>query len=516
MDARWVTGILLAAVVVAVGQEAHQHGSGNEERLGDVTFPVSCAPEVQKPFERGVALLHSFAYAAAEKQFVEIARTDEKCAMAHWGMAMSYYHQLWEPRIAATDVERGQREMETAQRMEGTAREREYIAALGAFYRDAGTVKQETRAEAYAEGMAQASERQPKDVEAQIFQALALLSTASPRDRSRKNQKRAAEILEPLYKQYPQHPGIAHYLIHAYDNPELASRGLPAARAYAQIAPAAPHALHMPSHIFTQLGLWDDSIRSNQAARDAAHGQGDVGEELHAMDYLEYAYLQAGKNEEALKLREAALGMKGLAPGDFKAGYAAAAIPVRYAMERGAWAEAGAIEPRAESLPQVAALSYWGRAVGFARSGKTEAAEHEVGELQKCLEKVRAAQDEYWAAQVEIQLSEARGWIAYAKGQTEEAAALLRKAAEQEDGLEKRPITPGPMVPAREQLGELLLESHQPREALREFEKGMANAPRRRGALSGAARAAEMAGERTKAEGYRKELNNLSTERAER
>ena len=517
MDARWVTGMLLAAAVVAAGQETHRHGGGIEERLGSVTFPVSCTAEVQKPFERGVALLHSFAYAAAEKQFAEISQADEKCAMAHWGVAMSYYHQLWDPRIAATDVERGRREIETAQKIGGgTEREREYIAALEAFYRDTGTVKPETRAAAYAEAMSRASVQGAQDVEAQIFEALALLSTASASDRSRRNQKRAAAILEPLYKEYPQHPGIAHYLIHAYDNPELARSGLPAARAYAQIAPAAPHALHMPSHIFTQLGLWDDSIRSNQAAREAAHSHGDVGEELHAMDYLEYAYLQAGKNEEASKLRETVVAMKGLAPGDFKAGYAAAALPVRYAIERRAWAEAGAIEPRAESLPQVAALSYWGRAVGLARSGKTEAAEHEVAELQRCLEKIRTAQDEYWAAQVEIQLAEAGSWIAYAKGQKEEATALLRKAADQEDGLEKRPITPGPLVPAREQLGELLLESHQPREALREFEEGMANAPRRRGGLRGAAVAAELAGETTKAERYRKELSNLSAERAER
>jgi hypothetical protein len=501
--------VVLAAWGVAggiLGQEQHAH-SGTDS-LGEVSFSVSCLPAVEKPFERGVALLHSFSYAAAEKQFASVSKADPQCGMAHWGVAMSYYHQLWEPRITPTDAERGQREIEKAQQLaSGSARESGFIDALAALYRDAAKVSQEKRALAYTEAMERVAGRQPSDPEAQTFYALALLSTASPSDRSRSNQKRSAEILEPPYRQYPQHPGIAHYLIHAYDNPEMARMGLPAARAYAQIAPAAPHALHMPSHIFTLLGLWRDSIESNQAARAAAQGEKDIGEELHAMDYLEYAYLQAGQYEDAERLLGELDGMAaGLPHGDFKVGYAAAAMPARYAVERRKWAEAASIAPREGELLQVAAVTYWARAIGWARGGSAEAADREIEKLQPCLGKLRRTGDAYWAAQVEIQMDEAKAWAAFATGRNGEALALMRSAADKEDALEKRPVTPGPMVPAREQLGELLLEGQKPGEALTEFETALKHAPGRRGALAGAVRAAELAGEQDKAKRLKTEL----------
>lgn len=508
---RAVAALLLALTVLpppSPSQEQHQHPP--PQKLGQVVFPVSCAPTVQKSFNLAVALLHSFAYSAAEKTFLEIVQTDPGCSMAHWGAAMSYYRQLWEPPILPADLQRGPSEIQKAKSLGGNSpREQMFIDALVLFYQDAPRVPHATRALAYQKSMATLAAHNPNDRESQIFYALALLATAPPTDRSRTNQKNAAAILEPLFHQYPQHPGVAHYLIHAYDNPELAKQGLPAARAYAQIAPSAPHALHMPSHIFTLLGLWQDSIRSNSAAQAAAHQQGDTGEQLHAMDYLMYAYLQAGQNVEAAQLLQYLQAMHELAASDFKNAYATAAMPVRYAIERREWLEAAAIPPKPESPPQVSAITYWCHAVGLARSGKPDAAAPEVEKLNRSLRELREKNDGYWSAQVEIQINEAKAWIAHAKGQQDESISLLRSAAEKEDGLEKHPVTPGAIVPAREQLGDLFLEQNQAAEALREFEASLANAPRRRGSLSGAARAAGMAGDSTKAKAFKKELQAL-------
>jgi tetratricopeptide (TPR) repeat protein len=323
----------------------------------------------------------------------------------------------------------------------------------------------------------------------QVFYALALLANASPNDKTHARQKQAAELLEPLYRTYPQHPGIAHYLIHAYDNAELASRGLPAARAYAQIAPSAPHALHMPSHIFTRLGLWDDSIASNRGARDAARREGDRGEELHAMDYLVYAYLQSGRDEEARQVVEQLKQMQELEPGDFKVAYAATAMPVRYAVERGQWADAAAIPTPAGAPPHVAAVAVWARGVGLARTGHPAEARAEIARLQDLAEQLRKSGRDYWATQAEIQKREVAAWSTQAEGNPDEATQLMRTAANDEDAIEKLPVTPGPIVPAREQLGYMLLEQNRPADALKEFQKSLAMAPGRHGALQGAARA---------------------------
>ena len=291
---------LLVVVSCSSAQESHSHPA--PEKLGKVSFPTSCAPAVQEQFDRGVALLHSFAYSAAENVFQGVAEKDPQCAMAHWGLAMTYFHQLWEPPIAPGTIVIAQTEIQHAQQIGAVSdRERQFIHAATLVYQDADTVPYRTRALNYESAMSDLAAKNPKDVEAQVFYALALLSNASPTDKTHTRQKQAAALLEPLDRIYPQHPGIPHYLIHAYDNAELAPRGLAAAKAYTQIAPSAPHALHMPSHIFTRLGLWDDSIASNLAARQAAHQQGDTGEELHAMDYLVYAYLQSGRNEEAVR-----------------------------------------------------------------------------------------------------------------------------------------------------------------------------------------------------------------------
>jgi tetratricopeptide (TPR) repeat protein len=332
----------------------------------------------------------------------------------------------------------------------------------------------------------------PTEVEAQVFYALALISNASPTDKTHFKQKQAAALLEPLYRELPNHPGIPHYLIHACDSQELASRGLAAARAYSGIAPSAPHALHMPSHIFTRLGTWDDSIASNLAARTAAHQQGDTGEELHAMDYLVYAYLQCGRDLEAAKVIQSLSSMQNLDAGDFKSGYATTAMPIRYIVERRQWSEAEKVSlPPTSALPQVFAIAVWARGLGFARNGHPKEARKQAEALRQIEDRLRASGAAYWATQVDIMTREVIAWSAQADGRLDEAAAVLRSAADAEDGIEKLPATPGPIIPAREQLGELFLEQGNFTSASKAFETALVNAPGRRGALQGAARASQ-------------------------
>ena len=330
------------------------------------------------------------------------------------------------------------------------------------------------------------------DVESQVFYALALLANASPADKTHSRQKEAAALLEPLDRTNPEHPGVPHYLIHAYDNAELAPNGLVAARAYSQIAPSAPHALHMPSHIFTRLGLWDDSIASNLAARQAAHEQGDTGEELHAMDYLVYAYLQSGRDKQAGELIEQLNSMPNLNREEFKIAYASTAMPIRYAVERSQWADAVGIVPPTGAPPQVAAIAIWARGLGLARGGHAAEARVEVDRLRQIEAQLRMSGSSYWATQVEILKHEVMAWSAQADGNPEEAVKLMSAAADKEDAVEKLPVTPGPIVPAREQLGYLLLEQNHPDLALKEFEIALVNAPGRRGATLGAAKAAQL------------------------
>ncbi len=472
-------------------QQTHSHGA--PEKLGKVSFPVSCAPAVQEHFNRGVALLHSFAYAAAENTFQLVAEQDPGCAMAHWGMAMSYFHQLWQPSIAPATISIAQNEIQRAQQIgAGSEREKEFINALGLIYQDAATVPYRTRALSYERAMSDVASENRKDVEAQVFYALALLANADPFDKTHAKQKQAADLLEPLDRSYPQHPGIPHYLIHAYDNAELAPKGLAAARAYSQIAPSAPHALHMPSHIFTRLGLWQDSITSNLAATQAARQQGDTGEELHAMDYLVYAYLQSGSDNEAAQVIQQLKNMPGLNSGDFKVSYATTAMPVRYAVERSQWPDAAAIVPPTGAPPHVVAVAVWARGLGLARTGRASEARTEIDRLRQIEEQLHTSGNAYWAIQVGILKREVMAWSAQAEKKPDEAAALLRASADQEDAVEKLPVTPGPIVPAREQLGDLLLKQNHPGLAFKEFQTALINAPGRRGALQGSARAAEL------------------------
>jgi hypothetical protein len=484
--------VLLFIVPFSSAQETHDHGT--PERLGKVSFPTSCAPAVQQQFNRGVALLHSFAYSAAEKAFESIAEQDPHCAIAHWGAAMSYFRQLWEIQILPANASLGQRQIQLAQQIgASTERERQFIQALALIYRDADTVPYSTRASNYEHAMSALAREESNDVEAQVFYALALLANASPTDKTHAKQKQALAILEPLDRAYPDHPGIPHYLIHACDNAELAPTGLSAARAYSLIAPSAPHALHMPSHIFTRLGLWDDSIASNLAAQAAAHHQGDTREELHAMDYLVYAYLQTGRDQKAYQVIQQLKDMPKLKTSDFAAGYASTAMQVRYAVERSRWADAAIIVPPAGDPPQVVAVAVWSRGLGLARTGYASEAGAEITKLRQLEEQLRASRENYWATEVGILKQEVKAWSAQANNKPEEAAALMRASADQEDSIEKLPLTPGPILPAREQLGDMLLEQNHPAPALKEFQAALINAPGRRGALQGAAKASALA-----------------------
>ena len=493
--------LLLAFSPSLDAQEAHSHSA--PEKLGKVSFPISCLPAVQQQFDRGVALLHSFAYTPAENAFRRVAELDPQCAMAHWGIAMTYFHQLWDPPLSPATISTALREIQLAQQIRvsksiraSSERERKFIDALGLIYQDAVTVPYRTRALNYDRAMGDLAAENRKDVEAQAFYALALLASASPTDKTHANQKLAADLLEPLYRAYPEHPGIPHYLIHAYDNAELAPRGLAAARAYSKIAPSAPHALHMPSHIFTRLGLWEDSIASNLAARTAAHQQGDTGAELHAMDYLVYAYLQSGRDADAAEVVQQLRNMSKLDTEDFIIGYASTAIPVRYAIERGQWADAASIVPPTGAPPHVVAIAVWARGLGLARSGRLAEAQTETDRLRQIEVELRTSGNDYWATQVGILVREVMAWSAQTNSNLEEAVALMREAADKEDTIEKLPVTPGPILPAREQLGYLLLQQNNPGPASKEFATALANAPGRRGALQGAARAAELSSQK--------------------
>ena len=480
----------IAAIYLAANAQEHEHSA--PEKLGKVNFPTSCSSNEQQNFERAVALLHSFAYSAAEKAFRDVIKSDPKCAMAHWGVAMTYFHPLWEPYLASQDVASGRAEIDEAKRIGGSEHERELIDALTVLYANADSKPYRERANAYLQAMRKIAERNPNDVESQVFYALALLGISSPADKTHANEEKAVDLLEPLFQKYPQHPGIPHYLIHACDNVKMAQRGVSAARAYSKIAPSAPHALHMPSHIYTRLGMWEDSIASNIAARKAAHDQDDVGEELHAMDYLTYAYLQLGRDADAERVLKDLGTMSKLHANEFKIGYASSAMPARYAIERRKWSDAAQLVPIEGAQPHTRAITIWARSVGLSRSGKPAEARQEIEKLKTAHEQLRAAGDEYWATQVHAQVNETLAWCAVAEKKSDEAIKLMRAAADEEDAIEKRPVTPGAIVPAREQLGDLLLETGDAKNAVKEFDAALTQIPKRRGALMGKERAAAM------------------------
>lgn len=501
-------GILAASSFSAEKSTAqHEHGSIPSAGLGTVNFPTSCSPSVQSDFNGAVALLHSFWYTKSEAAFAAIAEADPSCGMAEWGIAMSHFRQLWDPptpgdiAIAWPAVRRAKSAGAKTQR------ERDYIAAMEIFYKDADKRPHSARALDYEKSMQQIYERYPQDYEAAIFYALAVRANAPINDKTYSNQKKASAILVKLFVQFPDHPGLAHYIIHCDDYPSLAPLALDAARRYAQIAPDAPHALHMPSHIFTRLGLWQESIDSNLASASSAAKNGLVGDQLHAMDYLVYAYLQTAQDEKALAVSRA---MPKPQPGDaayFTALYATAVVPARLAVERHRWSDAASLVLPSDIFPggrysSTEADLYFAKALGAARSGDTDAARNTLRQMASSRERLVHNNDKYAAGLVDIQQESVSAWIAFAEGQKENALRQMRSAADHEDATEKLPVTPGVIVPARELLGEMLLETKQPAPALEAFETSLRFAPERFNSLYGAARAAQLSADHQKTAAY--------------
>ncbi|HXW61681.1 MAG TPA: hypothetical protein VEJ45_03715 [Candidatus Acidoferrales bacterium] len=511
-----ISMVIMAAVCAtfaapALAQHEHEHPAGDVGRLGKVNFPISCDPSVQQQFNTAVAMLHSFWYEKASDTFATVAQNDPHCGMAYWGIAMTHYHPIWEAPGPA-DLKAGVSALEQARTASAkTQREQDYIAAIGTFYKDNDKLDHRTRALAYEKAMEQLQARYPDDSEAAVFYALALLATAPPSDKTYVNQRKAGAILEKIFVEQPEHPGVAHYIIHAYDYPPLADKALEAARLYAKIAPDSPHALHMPSHIFTRLGLWQESIDSNLASAASAQKNNAPGNELHAKDYLIYAYLQGAQDLEAKKALEAPPQGRADDPQYMNWLYAMGASPARYAVERHRWAEAAALPVPANTFPReryswTEANLHFARALGASHTGDLEAAQEDVRQLASIREILTQENNKYWADQVDIQHEVATAWITLAEGKREQALQQMRSAADHEDQTDKHNVTPGVILPARELLGDMLLELKQSAEALVAFEATLRTAPNRFNALSGAAHAANLSGDTEKARSYSAKL----------
>jgi tetratricopeptide (TPR) repeat protein len=521
--------LVTASVVLRHVECATAPEPGDLRGVGNVTFPITCAPDVQSDFARGVALLHSFFYEEARRVFTSVAERDPKCPMAEWGIAMTWWHPIWTPPNP-DEMRAGKAAIQKAMAMNaGSDRERGFITALNTYYNTAdilsaapvgqschGPVGPRDRVVAYEKAMRQLRDKYPDDFEVETFYAFAVLGVgyATPNDTSLSKQLEAAGILEKLWKQSPSHPGVVHYLIHSYDYPQFAQRGLTAAQTYNSIAPWVPHALHMPSHIFTRLGMWDESIAANQASAEASrayaamrHRDAAEAEELHALDYLAYSYLQEAQDAEAKKIVEIAAKVKKTNPElEFSAAYALAAIPTRYAFERNDWTAAANLSipnlPHWSSFPFMEALIEYGHALGRAHTGDVEGARKAIARMQQLREATKDPKFDYFKSHLDLQMQAASAWVAATEGREKEAIDLLRRAADSEDILGKHPVSPGAFVPIREQLGSLLLEVGQSTEAQREFEAALKIYPGRFRGLYGAAQAAELAGDNENATRY--------------
>lgn len=493
-----------AALGFCLAQSAF--GQSDDQKLGKVQFETSCKPEAQKLFNQAMLYQHSFWYRASQKVFEDALKTDPECGIAYWGIALSLLFNPHAPPpgpnlpLGLTALEKGKAVGAKTQR------ERDYLDALWVMYADHDKVDHRTRLLAYAKAMEALAQRYPKDDEAQIHYALALNTSASPADKTYANQLKGAALLEPIWKRQPQHPGVAHYLIHLYDYPPIAAKGLEAARRYAKIAPAAPHAQHMPSHIFTRVGYWKESIASNSDSARSAKGGGDFDEQLHAMDYMVYAYLQLGQDQKAKAIVDEMNAVTGINPRRFVGPYALAVSPARYVIERGDWKSAAQLQVKPSQFAYADAMTHFARALGAARSGNPEAAKADVARLGELREKLREAKDAYWTEQVNIQAQVASAWVLYAEGKHDEALKAMSAAADAEDKTEKHPVTPGVPKPARELYGVVLLERGMAKEALVAFEATLKKEPNRLGAYAGAAQAAAKSGDTAKAREYSKKI----------
>jgi tetratricopeptide (TPR) repeat protein len=492
----------------SAAQENHQHAL-TEEEVGSVKFSTSCSPAVEKNFNRAVALLHSFQYEQVRQAFTEIAKQDPQCAMAQWGIAMSYFHGLWNN----SDFAAGRSYIQKAYGLtrtnpNTTVRERDYILALAEIYTP-DDKSDSAHAQAFEQKMAALQSAYPNDDEAAVFHALALVIAAPKTDKTFANQRKCGEILEPIFAKQPHHPGVAHYIIHCYDNPVLAEQGLGAARMYAKIAPASAHANHMPSHIFTRVGSWNESIASNLKSEELATDaektstNGEARDQrLHAMDYLEYAYLQSGRVKKARGVvddLEALTAANGLTlTGD----YAIAAIPARYAMELSDWNYASELKVRAAGVPWAQAITWAAIGIGSARSGNLDRATNAENTLDALRSETMKLNNIYWGNQIEVQRREVAAWIIQKKGHGADAIAMMRSAAELEESMDKDAITPGAVIPAREMLAQMLALENRPVESIAEYEAVLKIAPKRFNAIYGAARAAEASGNTAAAKRY--------------
>jgi tetratricopeptide (TPR) repeat protein len=505
---------IVLAPLPAAGQHQHaaaphQHPAGGHEQLGTVDFVTSCTAAAKPDFNRAVALLHSFEFGDAIKGFTAALGKDPSCAMAEWGIAMSRWgNPFGAAQRAAKPLEEGAAAVARGKALAPkTPREQAYLGAVGELFANVATVDQRTRFVAYRDAMAALAAANPTDPEAQIFYALSVAGSHVPSDKSYAQLLKAGEILEGLIGKYPEHPGLSHYIIHSYDVPALADRGLAAARRYAKIAPSAPHALHMPSHTFTRVGSWQESIDTNIASAESARKLNSTAEELHAMDYQAYAALQTGQDGVVKALIVALPPIKarfdpdaigGAAPGS--AGlYAIAAIPARYALERGDWKAAAALTPESSKFVFPEAQTWFAKALGAARSADAAGTKAAIAELMRIREELTAKKEVYWAEQAEIQRRTATAWLALVEGRAADALTEMTAAADAEDRTEKAAVTPGPLAPARELLGEMLLTMEKPAEALHAFEATLKKEPNRFRALSGAIKAATLAGQTSRA-----------------
>lgn len=501
----------------------HPANNIDQEKLGKVHFPVSCTPTAQNQFDKALAMLHSFWYSEAEKTFHQVTVTDPDCAMGYWGIAMSLYQQIWATTPTPDEAQRGRAAIEKARNLTiKSAREQAYLDAIATLYPASNSNNSyDNRRRAYQQAMERIYQQYP-DNEATVFYALSLLSGVSYNDKNFTKQKQALQLLQQVMKNEPQHPGVIHYIIHSTDYPGLAQLGLDAARTYARIAPAVPHALHMPSHIFIRLGLWQEAIQSNLAAyqialdHDRQHGTSANywDERIHFLDYLLYAYLQLGETEKARAIVQQVLATNNVQPQNTTTAYAYAAIPARYAVERSNWQEAANLQIYPTDFPWqqfgwCEALTHFTKGMGAARIGNIIEAEKSLKRLETLRDHDHAAHQDYTAGQIEIQRLAVAAWIAAAKNRSEEALQLMRASADLEDSTEKDNVTPGSIIPARELLGELLLTMNQPEAALKELETSLQRTPNRRNGISLAAQAARKAGDLSKADQYEQQFQAL-------
>ena len=494
---------------------------GNPQ-FGDVSFALDCQYDVREAFDLAISLLHSFEYAEAEKAFVKVIDADPECAMAYWGVAMSIYHELWAPP-GPKELKKGSVLLEIAESLPKSERAERYLDALKVFYNDWETKDHKTRESLYEKKMEQIYISQKDDTEAGIFYALAITSAADPNDKTYSSQKKAGTILQKLFKEQPNHPGIAHYVIHTYDYPEIAQKALNTARRYAEIAPASAHAQHMPSHIFTRLGLWQESIDTNINSASSAvcyaesvNPNANWAQEIHAVDYLVYAYLQMGNNLKAQEYLDEMKDVSAVFPKQhFATSYALVAMPVRMALENKQWEDASNLELPSidftwETLHWETAMLHFGKALGYAHTGDINSAEHELQTLQTLHKALMEANETYKAGQVNIQVHTSEAWIELAKNNNDKAIALMKKAVLLESQTSKHAVTPGEVLPADELLGDMLLALNKPEEALEAYETNLKGHPNRFNGIYGAAIAAKQIGNTEKATLYFKQLIELA------